>query len=317
MSALYPTLPPFALEPQLVSRIWGRRDLKPWYPDMPTEEPIGEAWLSGDACVALSGPLRGQTLQEICSSQARALLGADRAEAESPLLIKILFAQEKLSVQVHPDDAMAQRKGSPRGKTECWYALEAGPDAEVACGLKPGASLGAIEASLKDGTLEKWLEVLPVKTGEMIFVDAGTVHAIWPGSVLLETQQNSDITYRLYDYGRPRPLHVQESLEALRLRTEAGKVEPVEEADRTRLVDCAYFRIERMTVGGHVASDRFTTAGQALSYLFLLSGTARVSIRSGESVPWPAHTLLAVAACCEDFQLECDGAVELIRIVAK
>ena len=271
MNTLPQTLPPFALEPRFVARVWGTHDLRDWYPDLAIGEAIGEAWLSGDECPAHSGPLAGQPLRHIFAEHAPLMMGDVSGSADSPLLIKILFAQEKLSVQVHPDDAMAQRKGFPRGKTECWYALKAAPDAQVACGLKPGASLAAIEASLHDHTLENWLDVLPVSTGDMIFVDAGTVHAIWPGSVLLETQQNCDLTYRLYDYGRPRPLHIQESLEALRLHTQAGKIPPVIEHDRTLLLDSKYFRIEQHTLHGSLTHTQLGSAGDspALSYLFV------------------------------------------------
>ncbi len=310
------TLPPFALQPQFVARIWGTRDLSAWYPEMALGEPIGEAWLSGDACLAHSGPLAGQTLGRIFAEDAPRMIGV--ASADSPLLIKILFAQEKLSVQVHPDDAMAQRKGFPRGKTECWYALEAAPGAEVACGLKPDATLAAIEASLHDQTLENWLNALPVSTGEMIFVDAGTVHAIWPGSVLLETQQNCDLTYRLYDYGRPRPLHIQESLEALRLHTRAGKIPPVVQRDRTVLLDSTYFRIEKLAFSGGLNSSQLLNPDEAPALSYLFAGRHRITVKTAqqETVPWPANALLAVPACCEAFQLSSAEPAEVIRIVA-
>ena len=315
------SLPPFALQPQLVPRIWGTHHLDRWYPDAKLTEAVGEAWLSGDACVALSGPLRGQSLQEIFQTQARAMLGVmpnavpKASDVDSPLLIKIIFAEEKLSVQVHPDDAMAQRKGAPRGKTECWYALEARPDAEVACGLKPGATIEAIEASLKDNSLEQWLEVLPIAAGEMIFVEAGTVHAIWPGSVLLETQQNSDVTYRLYDYGRPRPLHIVESLEALRLKTNSGKVKPVALAGRERLVDCPYFRMEQMTISGTMPCTQIEESVPSLQYLFCTSGAIRVTGCDGDAIPWPANTVLAIPAHRQEFTLHSETPAEVIRIV--
>ena len=318
------SLPPFALQPQLVPRIWGTRHLERWYPDATLTEAVGEAWLSGDACVALSGPLRGQSLREIFQSHGPAMLGTLPGTGDSPLLIKVIFAEEKLSVQVHPDDAMAQRKGTPRGKTECWYALEARPGAEVACGLKPGATREAIEASLKDNSLEEWLDVLPVAAGEMIFVEAGTVHAIWPGAVLLETQQNSDVTYRLYDYGRPRPLHLAESLEAMRFTNNSGKRRPVALADRELLVDCAYFRIERMTIRGATAGGQLDHGEPRLNYLFRTSGsssgssggTVRVIGRDGDEIPWPANTVLAVPARRQEFTLHCETQAELVRIVA-
>lgn len=319
MTTLRQALPPFALQPQFVTRVWGTRDLRAWYPDLAIGEPIGEAWLSGDECQALSGPLAGQPLRQIFAEHAPQMIGDASTTTDSPLLIKILFAQEKLSVQVHPDDAMAQRKGFPRGKTECWYALEAQPGAQVACGLKAGASLAVIEASLHDHTLENWLNVLPVATGEMIFVDAGTVHAIWPGSVLLETQQNCDLTYRLYDYGRPRELHIQESLEALRLDTQAGKVTPVVESDRTVLLDSPYFRIERKTLRGHLHNAQLCSSGEPAAVSYLFSGAKSIEIQTADQqvIPWPANTLLAIPARSEDFQLQSAEPVEVVRIVAR
>src|SRR5580704_12736809 len=241
---------PFRIEPQFVERIWGYRDLRPWFDRVAEKDPIGEVWLTGDACVVASGPHAGQTLRALFAQESQALLGAAATSADSPLLIKVLFAREKLSVQVHPDDALAQKYGEPRGKTECWYALAAQPGAEVALGLKPGVTRAAIEEGATTGTLEESLKMLPVTTGDMIYVDAGTVHAIWPGSVLLETQQNSDLTYRLYDYGRPRELHVAKALEAIRLETDAGKIAPIKLADRTVLVDREYFCVEKIAVEG-------------------------------------------------------------------
>src|ERR1019366_2900086 len=225
-------LAPFLIEPRFVGRVWGYQDLHPWYDRVAGEEPIGEVWLTGDDCRVASGPLAGKTLGKVFSESSAALLGSAAPSPESPLLIKTIFAREKLSVQVHPDDKLAQKYGEPRGKTECWYALAAEPEAEVAVGVKPGTTLAEIEEGIRAGTLEARLNMLPVAAGDMIFVDAGTVHSIWPGSILLETQQNCDLTYRMYDYGRPRELHIEKSIEATKLATRAGKVAPRQLADR-------------------------------------------------------------------------------------
>ena len=186
-------LAPFRLEPAFVERIWGTPDLRPWYDFVSTgtsgHNPIGEVWLTGDACRVQTGALAGKTLSEVFAGYATEMLGpaaAERMQGQSPLLLKVIFAREKLSVQVHPDDRLAQKYGEPRGKTECWYALAAEPGAEVAAGLKPGVTLEQVELEVADGTLEESLEILPVAAGDMVYVDAGTVHAIWPGSVLLE-----------------------------------------------------------------------------------------------------------------------------------
>src|ERR1035438_243324 len=241
---------PFRIEPRFVNRVWGFQDLRPWYDCATNGEPIGEVWLTGDECLVATGPNIGKTLAALFHEASKALLGASTPSPESPLLLKVIFAKEKLSVQVHPDDKLAQKYGQPRGKTECWYALAAEPGAEVAAGVKPGTTLAEIEEGIRAGTLEARLNMLPVAAGDMIFVDAGTVHSIWPGSILLETQQNCDLTYRMYDYGRPRELHIEKSLEATKLATRAGKVAPLELADRTVLIDVEYFRMERIPVNG-------------------------------------------------------------------
>src|ERR1019366_6772916 len=221
-------LGPFRLAPWFSPRPWGRKDLRPWYAATGTTEPVGEAWLTGPESVVETGAMAGQTLAAVTAEAGEALLGAldQIGGPEFPLLVKLLFPSDKLSVQVHPDDAHAQAMGQPRGKTECWYVLEAEPGATIALGMKPGATPDVVRAAIADGTMEEWMEWVPVSVGDMVFVDAGTVHAIGPGVVLLETQQTSDVTFRLYDYGRPRELHVEQALRVMKMHTAAGKVEP-------------------------------------------------------------------------------------------
>jgi mannose-6-phosphate isomerase len=298
-------------------RVWGYRDLRPWYDHVATGDPIGEVWLTGDECLVATGPHAGKKLGHLFHEFHESLLGAGTQSPDSPLLIKVLFAHEKLSVQVHPDDRMAQKYGDPRGKTECWYALAAEPEARVALGLKPGVTLDQVKAGIHDGTLEESLNVLPVVAGDLIFVDAGTVHAIWPGSILLETQQNSDVTYRMYDYGRPRELHIEKSLEATRLVTRAGKIPPVELADRTVLINVEYFRVERLPVARHRASASLPGKGEpihGLSYLFAAAGAGRLIGPDFHPVDLPARGIVAVPASSPSFFIEDLGGLDLIRI---
>ena len=166
-------LAPFRIDPIYDPRVWGYRDLRPWYDRESKGVPIGEVWLTGDACLVATGPYAGQKLASLFAEAPKALLGEGAASPASPLLIKVLFAKEKLSVQVHPDDKMAQKYGDPRGKTECWYALAAEPGAEVALGLNPGVTLDDVREGIQAGTLESSLHMEPVVAGDMIFVDAG------------------------------------------------------------------------------------------------------------------------------------------------
>jgi mannose-6-phosphate isomerase len=234
---------PVTLRPILKERVWGVERLPAWYPQPVPGRPVGEAWLTAEECAVESG----ETLGEL----ARADAAAFEADANGfPLLVKMLFPREKLSVQVHPNDAEAQAQGLPRGKTECWYIVQAEPGATVAVGLKEPMTSEQVRAAIADKTLEGKLRHLPVKAGDMVYVDAGTVHAIGPGVTVLETQEYSDITYRLYDYGRPRELHVEQGLNVVRSSNEAGLVKPVEKEGFVRLVTSPYFVVDRFSVEG-------------------------------------------------------------------
>jgi mannose-6-phosphate isomerase len=221
MESLYP----FLMLPGFDPRPWGTHDLSPIYPNRQFEEKIGEAWLTGDDCKIANGPLMGQTLAQVSQKYQRELVGeAARDPQRFPLLLKFLFPHEKLSVQVHPDDEQARRVDQPWGKTECWYVAHAKPGAQVALGLKAGVTVAQLEESIHEKRAEELLNWLNVFTGDMIYVCGGTVHTLGPGSVIVETQQQSDTTYRLYDYGRPRELHLEAGLAAVKVKTTSGKV---------------------------------------------------------------------------------------------
>jgi mannose-6-phosphate isomerase len=311
-------LAPFCIDPQFTARVWGFRDLRPWYDRVAEGEPIGEVWLTGDDCLVATGPHAGKRLAALFAEEHAALLGADAPSQDSPLLIKTLFAREKLSVQVHPDDKLARKYGDPRGKTECWYALAADTGAQVALGVKPGTTLVQIEEEIQAGTLEASLNAVPVAAGDMIFVDAGTIHAVWPGSILLETQQNCDLTYRMFDYGRGRELHIAKSLEATKLATRAGKIAPHKLSDRTVLMDVEYFRVERIPVDGSrtSASLRWPGAGRGLAYLFAVAGAGRLVGASFEPVELPPRGTVAVPAQSPEFALEnASSAGDLLEVI--
>jgi mannose-6-phosphate isomerase len=293
---------PFRLKPWFSERPWGRRDLRPWYADTGTTELVGEAWLTGPQCVVETGPFAGRTLASLATE-----LGG-----EFPLLVKLLFPAEKLSVQVHPDDAQARALGETRGKTECWYVLEAVPGAAVALGLKPGVDAAAVKAAIANGTMEALMEWVPVAVGDMLFVDAGTVHAIGPGVVLLETQQTSDVTYRLYDYGRPRELHLEKGLQVIKTETAAGKVAPRQIDGFTRLIEQKYFVVDRFDFGEVTeASLSFDGPGCLVG----LAGRTAVSTSAGEAVLHPGQAVV-VPKGAGDVIVDTDTGVSFLRCVA-
>jgi mannose-6-phosphate isomerase len=309
MAKLYPLL----LLPEFVERVWGARDLNPIY-SRAVEQPVGEVWLTGEDCKVANGPLRGRRLAEVCREFGRELAGEGTANPERfPLLIKFLFPREKLSVQVHPDDEGARRIGQPCGKTECWYVLKALPGAQVGLGIKPGATRADVEQAIRETRLEQLLNWIDIRDGEMIYVDAGTVHAIGPGSILVETQQNSDTTYRLYDYGRPRELHLKEGLEAMKLATGAGKVQYAEAAQNgtQRLVASPCFVVDKFALK---EQQDFSTGSPATAQcLVAINGCGVVEAAGGEPVSFARGECVVVPAGTGEFRVRPQWEVEFLR----
>src|SRR5215813_9682600 len=220
-----PELYPLLMSPAFDPRPWGTLDLSPVYPNAKFGEKIGEAWLTGDDCRVTNGPLAKRSLAALSKEFGAALVGSAARDPERfPLLLKFLFPEEKLSVQVHPDDATAQRFGEPWGKTECWYVAHARPGAQIALGLKPGVDAKQLEQAIHEKRAEELLNWINIYAGEMIYVAGGTVHTMGGGAVLVETQQQSDTTYRLYDYGRPRELHLERGMASVKEKVKSGKV---------------------------------------------------------------------------------------------
>lgn len=250
-------LRPVRLEPLFVPRIWGARSLAPLFPEKRSlTDPIGEVWLIGSDCRFADGPFAGERLGDVWSRMGEEWVAkvASRHRNQFPILVKFLFPEDKLSVQVHPDDDYASRHEAAAdgtGKTEMWYVVSARPGAEVRVGLKPGINVSEFRRAIVDGTAEDLLERIPVQAGDTIFVPAGTVHTIGPGMVLCEVQQNSDITYRVHDFGRldargkPRELHIEKALDVIRFgQQRGGKVVLHDEKKKgTSLVECAYFNV--------------------------------------------------------------------------
>lgn len=296
------------LRPWLSERIWGCMELPPFLEQPKAGHPVGEAWLTSVDC-AVEGE-GGGTLGDVTRAWPREF-GAERA-GEFPLLMKFLFPREWLSVQVHPDDAEAQAIGQPRGKNECWYVLSAEPGAKLALGFAGEFSAEEIERSIHEGTLESKLNYVAVKAGDMVYVDAGTVHAIGPGMVVLETQQYSDTTYRLYDYGRPRELHLKDGLAVTKPRTKAGLVEPVEMEGFTRLIRSPYFIVDRFRTRAGSRGE-LGLSGQMQIVVALEQG-ASVRASDGERVELPAgHAVVLPARDGVRWMLEGATEAEVIR----
>jgi mannose-6-phosphate isomerase len=313
-----PELYPLLLQPQFHERIWGARDLSPVYSREITGGPIGEVWLTGDECGIANGPLAGQTLAQLTRASGLELLGeavADRSRF--PLLIKFLFPRDKLSVQVHPDDDIAAAAGQPCGKTECWYVLRAEPGAQVGLGLKPGITKAEVERAIREVRMEQLLNWIDVHAGDMIYVDAGTVHAIGPGAVIVETQQNSDTTYRLYDYGRPRELHIKDGLHAAKERTHAGKVvagKPRAENGKTQtnLVTSPCFVVDKFNFSRPWEFRRPRHAKKSVWCLVALRGYGVIEGDGAAPVTFSSGDALVIPAALEKFTLKPQWELEFL-----
>jgi len=318
MADLYPLL----MSPIFDPRPWGTVDLSPIYPSHRFEEKIGESWLTGDNGKVANGPLRGKSLAELSAQYGRKLVGeAANDPTRFPLLTKFLFPHEKLSVQVHPDDETAHRAGQPCGKTECWYVAHAKPGAQIALGLKPGVSRAQFEEAIHQQHAEELLNWINVFPGEMIYVAGGTVHTLGPGSIIVETQQQSDTTYRLYDYGRPRELHLKKGLAAVKEIVSSGKViRPAPTTingtknRRSPLVASPFFVVEMFELK---EPQEFTTTDGAekssVQILVAVEGCAVIEVGSVEPVTLAKGDAVVIPASISGFRMRPQWTAEFLK----
>jgi mannose-6-phosphate isomerase len=310
------------MSPAFDPRPWGALDLSPIYPNHRFEEKIGESWLTGDDGKVANGPLKGKSLAELSAQFGRELVGEAAPDpSRFPLLTKFLFPHEKLSVQVHPDDEAARRVGQPCGKTECWYVVHAKPGAQIALGLKPGVTRTQFEQAIHQQRAEELLNWINIFPGEMIYVAGGTVHTLGPGSVIVETQQQSDTTYRLYDYGRARELHLQEGLAALKEKVGSGKV--VRPAPtviggtknrRSPLVASSFFVVEMFELKEpQDFRTREDPGKSSVQILVAVEGCAVIEARGAEPVTLAKGDAVVVPASTGDFHVRPQWAVEFLK----
>lgn len=248
---------PLKFEPIFKERIWGGRDLKTIFAkNLPENVKIGESWeladVGEDKSVIANGQLAGMNIAEAMKKYTTEIFGAGIYKPPFPLLIKILDAQDDLSVQVHPDARTCLKMGKGKLKTECWYIIDAKPGAVIYKGLKAGVTKEQFAEAIKDCTMAELLEKIEVEPGQCHFLPAGTPHAIGAGLLIAEIQTPSDTTYRVSDWnrvdesGNPRQLHIAEALESIHFDQDS---EELTVRDTGRLVDCDYFKVDK----GHQA----------------------------------------------------------------
>ena len=318
MTDLYP----LRMQPLFDPRPWGTTDLSPIYPDHKFDEKIGEAWLTGDHCKVANGPLAGRTLAELSAERGVELVGeAARDPKRFPLLLKFLFPHEKLSVQVHPDDAQAQRTGQPWGKTECWYVAAAKPGSQVALGLKPGVTRADLQRAIEEQRAEELLNWINIYPGEMIYVAGGTVHTLGPGAILVETQQQSDRTYRLYDYGRPRELHLKDGLAAVKEKVASGKVMRPAPSQivgtkntRGKLIRAPYFVVDQYALKEPQKFGTVDESGKnSMQVLVAVEGCGIVEAPGAEPVTLAKGDAAVIPASVKEFGVRPQWAVEFLK----
>lgn len=265
---------PARLGSKALEKIWGTAATEPWYPS--SGRKIGEIWFQGQD----GAPL--------------------------PLLVKFIFTSDRLSVQVHPDDAYARAHENSAGKTEMWYILRAEPGATIACGLKERVSPERLREASLSGEIEGMLYWMPVQPGDVVFMPAGSIHAIGAGIVLCEIQQQSDVTYRLYDYGRPRPLHLDKAMAVCDPGPHPGKSTPVAlGAGEWRLAACPYFVTDLL---GFADPRTYAPDAGRMHVLIAMEGRGRWN---GE--PFHEGAAWQVPAGAAPFQIEPAGRVRLLR----
>ena len=292
---------PFLLKPAFKDYLWGGDKLKRFYNKRADLDLIAESWelsvcKDGESVIA-SGKLSGMTLREFAQKYP-ALLGA---KGGIKLLIKLIDAKQDLSVQVHPDDAYAARVENDTGKTEVWHVLECEPGAFLYYGFAKKTAVEEICGRIHDNTITEILRKVYVKPGDTIFIPAGTIHAVGAGIVIAEIQQNSNLTYRVYDFdrrgadGKPRELHVQKALDVMKLEPSAPNIgnPPVDEASGytvSRLASCEYFTVDKLMLNGAWTRE---TDGDYLSVLCtdgegVLDCGGSLAVKKGDSIFIPA-----------------------------
>lgn len=324
---------PLIFRPQLRDYIWGGRNLEKLYGRQLPPGITAESWeISGHpnaATVVDNGVLRGQLLPDVLSKLGESLVGTRAKWAlergKFPLLIKLLDANKNLSVQVHPNDKYGLAHEGELGKTEMWYILHAEPGAQLIFGLKANVTADKFRQAIADNNLEDLLYYLPVKAGDAIFVEAGSVHALMQGTVVAEVQQNSDVTYRVYDWGRvgadgaPRPLHIEQALQVINF----NQVEPQayvpqiilrgDGVTRAEISRCDYFAVEKveMSAGARWNGE---TDGQSMEIWGTVAGESELNVPHGETVHLPAIRFCLVPAVQGKFSVIAKTQSTMLRV---
>lgn len=321
---------PFLLKPAGKDYLWGGERLKTEFGKRLPLQPLAETWECSthpDGPSTVSGGLHDKKkLTEVLREHPEYLGTHPRTSGELPILVKLIDADSNLSVQVHPDDDYArEHENGSLGKTEMWYVLDAAPGAKLVYGFRHDMTREKIRESLQDGTIEKHLQKVPVQKDDVFYIEAGTVHAIGAGALIAEIQENSNLTYRIYDYqrvdknGTPRKLHVEKALDVVRLRSSLEPRQPMRVLRYSRgcalelLCRCQYFQVERLllNVTGETPSVEIRTQGNSFQALLCVDGNGVLSWERGEIAFRQGDCIFLPA---DSVPMELCGKAQLLRV---
>jgi len=297
---------PISLIPEYRDYVWGGSRLRPEI------VPTAEAWIIYADNRVSTGPYSGRSLSDLALKFGSDLLGS-RAVAQTgkrfPVLVKILDCAQWLSLQVHPNDEQARKLEGDGffGKTEAWHVLEAESQAKLIAGMKPNITSAVLMESIKQGTVLETVQSHQVKVGDTIFISPGIIHALGPGLLIYEIQQTSDITYRVYDWGRPetekRKLHIDKALAVSNSEatTSAMPMPNINDGEKKILTECEYFKLESISVEEKTIS--LETGGESFHGLTVIEGQVQVSAE-GESFTLNKFETLLIPAVCGAYQIK-------------
>jgi mannose-6-phosphate isomerase len=298
---------PLQFEPILKERIWGGEKLKTLLHKPITSNITGESWelstVEGDVSIVANGEWKGKSLTELINSFPDEILGTAvhiRFGKQFPLLFKYLDAREDLSIQVHPNDELAKKRHNSFGKTEMWYIMQADDNARIIVGFKENSNADAYLENLKNKTLLSILDDVQVQSGDVFFLETGTVHAIGAGLVVAEIQQTSDITYRLYDFdrvdanGNTRELHVDLALEAINYNKVETKKSYTNKSNQSNtVVDCPYFTTNYIPLDGAISVSK---SRESFTVYMCVEGSFEIEYNNSKTQYIKGDTVLIPAA---------------------
>lgn len=304
---------PIIFDPILKERIWGGTKLKTEFNKNITSDITGESWelstVKGDVSVISNGKYEGKSLNELISEFPAEVLGSkihEKFGTEFPLLFKFIDAREDLSIQVHPNDELAKERHNSFGKTEMWYVMQADEGARIVEGFKENSSKEEYVENLENKSLLSILKEVPVKAGDVFFLETGTIHAIGAGIVIAEIQQTSDITYRVYDWdrvdaeGKSRELHIDLALDAINYNTtDAEKIYSKEENKSNPVVNCPYFITNYFPVNGAVSVEK---SGDSFTVYMCMEGNFDLEL-NGNKWSYKKGDTILVPAAMKNFNL--------------